>query len=515
MNNLPQNWTICHLEDVVEILDSSRIPLNASERERRIAGKTPDELYPYYGATGLAGYVDDYLFEEPLILLGEDGVPFYDPLSRKAHIVSGKYWVNNHAHVLKPYSTFIDIRYICEFLNYFDYEGFISGSTRLKLTQTAMRKIPIPLAPTKEQERISDKLDILLARIVTCQKRLDRVQFILERFRQSVLAAAISGELTKDWRDNEGISLDSWLVKSGDEIFPYITSGSRGWAKYYSDSGSIFLRVGNLIHDSIKVDLNDVQHVNLPPDVEGKRTRIEIGDILISVTADVGRVALIAEDIGESYINQHLCLARQSGEFSGFYLAYYLASPLGGRGQLTNMQRGVTKAGVTLGNIKELVFKIPKRAEQDEIVRRIEAFFTFADNVEAHCKTALNRVEHLIPTILDKAFRGELVPQDPKDEPSSKLLERIRLERAKQAEKPKKSRPPRPKRIKMTEETVIEMINQFSDNTFSFEDLRNSFPGDYEKLKEIVFSLLGESEPTITQVFQRSLKAMRFVREDK
>lgn len=390
-----------------------------------------------------------------------------------------------------------------------------TGSTFAGINSHFIRELEVPVAPLNEQKQIVEKLDALLARLDACQTRLDRVRLILDRFRQAVLIAATSGTLTENWREEMGLSLDSWHTKSGAEIFPFITSGSRGWAKYYADSGAMFLMVGNLSHNTIKLDLNEIQYVFLPDTVEGKRTRIEIGDILISITADVGRVALISEDIGEAYVNQHLCLARQSGDYSGSYLAYYLASPLGGLAQLTEVQRGVTKAGVTLGDIKALSLQIPERGEQDEIVRRVEKLFALADRLEARYQIARTQIEHLTPALLTKAFRGGLIPQDPNDEPASVLLERIQAERAAKPERPKRVTTRKPKRIRMTEESVKDAIRQLPEDMFSFDDLRNALAGDYERLKTILFTLLSEADPSISQVFDQSAQAIRFVRSPK
>ena len=197
-------WCETPLESIVDILDSKRIPLNADERRERISGKADHQLFPYYGATGQVGVIDDYLFDGDYILLGEDGVPFFDPLRHKAYRAQGKFWVNNHAHVLKAIDGLSDFRFIESYLNSFDYKESVTGSTRLKLTQAAMRSIPVCLPPYNEQKRIADKLDTVLARVDACRDRLDRIPAILKRFRQSVLAAATSGKLTEDWRqENE------------------------------------------------------------------------------------------------------------------------------------------------------------------------------------------------------------------------------------------------------------------------------------------------------------------------
>ena len=102
------------------------------------------------------------------------------------------------------------------------------------------------------------------------------------------------------------MSLDTWKEVAADSLFEYVTSGSRGWAKYYDESGAVFIRMGNLDHGTIELDFSDIQHVKLPNKAEGQRSRIRKNDILISITADVGMVGLVRNDDFEGYINQQL-----------------------------------------------------------------------------------------------------------------------------------------------------------------------------------------------------------------
>jgi type I restriction enzyme S subunit len=150
-------WT--KLENCVDILDNRRIPINAEQREVRMGGKSASQLYPYYGATGQVGWIDNYLFDEELVLLGEDGAPFLEPIKDKAYIIKGKSWVNNHAHVLKSLIAITSNSFLCHYLNIFDYNGYVTGTTRFKLNQSPMRKIPIPLPPLPEQHRIVAKIE--------------------------------------------------------------------------------------------------------------------------------------------------------------------------------------------------------------------------------------------------------------------------------------------------------------------------------------------------------------------
>ena len=142
---LPQGWCICKLENIATILDNLRKPISSNERDSRIINKPEEELYPYYGATGLVGMIDDYILDGKYLLLGEDGAPFLDKNANKAYIITGKCWVNNHAHILLPQCEF---DYLMFYLNQIDFSNYVNGSTRLKLTQADMRSILISLPPS-------------------------------------------------------------------------------------------------------------------------------------------------------------------------------------------------------------------------------------------------------------------------------------------------------------------------------------------------------------------------------
>ncbi|MFQ9141220.1 MAG: restriction endonuclease subunit S [Oscillospiraceae bacterium] len=131
------------IEECCDILDSRRIPITASERR--------NGRYPYYGANGIQDYVADYIFDDELVLLAEDGGNFGSKTRPIAYRVSGKCWVNNHAHVLKPMAN-VDVDYLCYSLMFYDTEELVNGATRQKLTQAAMRKMLIPQRPITEQK---------------------------------------------------------------------------------------------------------------------------------------------------------------------------------------------------------------------------------------------------------------------------------------------------------------------------------------------------------------------------
>lgn len=193
VSSLPDDWEWKKLADVVDILDSRRVPINAKERATRQGD------VPYYGATGQVGYIDDFIFDEELVLLGEDGAPFFDPSKQKAYVIRGKSWVNNHAHVLRGKDGIQNV-YIKHYLDHFDYHGYVTGTTRLKLNQGRMKEIPIPIAPKEQRERIVAEIEKQFSRLDEAVASLKRVTVNLKRYKAAVLKAAVEGKLTEEWR---------------------------------------------------------------------------------------------------------------------------------------------------------------------------------------------------------------------------------------------------------------------------------------------------------------------------
>lgn len=135
-------------------MDYLRKPINSTERLARL--EKASIQYPYYGSTGLAGYIDDYLLDGEYILLGEDAAPFLDKNASKAYLINGKSWVNNHAHILKSTTS---NKYLMYYLNWFDYSNYVSGTTRLKLSQGNMKKIPYPILKKEIKDKIVSQID--------------------------------------------------------------------------------------------------------------------------------------------------------------------------------------------------------------------------------------------------------------------------------------------------------------------------------------------------------------------
>ena len=328
----------------------------------------------------------------------------------------------------------IDGRYLFYSLRRPDFIEYVTtishGLNMPRLGTKAGQDAIIPLAPTNEQESIADKLDLILAQVGACRERLDRVPVILKSFRQAVLSAGCSGRLTADWRvknclEEEGELPKGWTSTPLGDLLSLLTSGSRGWAQYYAKSGSLFIRAQNINSDFL--DLSDIAYVCLPDKAEGLRTQVRKEDLLVTITgANVTKSARVSDALDNAYVSQHVALVRLKDIRQSPYVFMALISPAHGRAQLLEAAYGAGKPGLNLNNIREVNILLPPLSEQQEIVQRVEKFLAFADRLDARHATARKRVDQLTPSLLAKAFRGELVPQDPKDEPAEILLERIR-----------------------------------------------------------------------------------------
>ncbi|NOZ22238.1 MAG: hypothetical protein GXP25_14255, partial [Planctomycetes bacterium] len=239
----------------------------------------------------------------------------------------------------------------------------------------------------------------------------------------------------------EGETFDApeeWPVVSFDELTCLVTSGSRGWAKYYSTEGPLFIRAQNINADWL--DLADAAHVSPPTSAEGARTQVEPSDLLITITgANVTKSAWVTEDIGEAYVSQHVALVRPVLPDLAPYLYLWVISREHGRRKLERNAYGAGKPGLNLTQIREMPVALPSLAEQQEIVRRVRALFALADSIEQRVQAATKQAEALTQSVLARAFRGELVPTEAdiaraegRDyESAEQLLARIQQESAK------------------------------------------------------------------------------------
>lgn len=392
---LPEGWAQEELDELFNLTYGKGLKTD----------ELKEEGFDVYGANGIIGKYSKYSFEDPQVIISCRGAA-----SGVIHKTNPKSFVTSNSIVLDRKSKdLLNLDFVKYAMIVADKTNVITGTAQPQITIQLLKNLKIVFPPLPEQERIVAKLDSIFTHLETAKQGLEKIPVLLKQFRQAVLTQAVTGKLTEEWREGKGI--EDWKSTMGSQIFEFITSGSRGWAQYYDNSGEqLFVRITNMSYNTFKLDLSHdkLQFLKLQNTTEGKRTLLKSRDILISITADVGMVALVEDDFKyEGYVNQHVCLARPIIEINEKYVVYYLMSEKG-FGQFKELKRGATKAGLTLGDIRMLKVDLPPFQEQTEIVRRVEALFSKADAIEAQYKKLKEQIDQLPQAILAKAFRGEV-----------------------------------------------------------------------------------------------------------
>ena len=364
--------------DVCEILDSQRIPITASERK---AGP-----YPYCGANGIQDYVDDYIFDDELVLLAEDGGNFGSKDRPIAYRISGKCWVNNHAHVLKPLPG-IDVDYLCYALMYYDTNGLVNGATRQKLTQAAMRQMIIPVRGLAEQKAIVEKIQSLTMLIALRKSHLQKL---------NQLASSRFIEMFGDPVENP----QKWAISCLKSIIEYANNGMT--RRGNDESGSIVLRLVEL-----QCGYLDYTAPNRIVLTEQEKTRflLQSGDFLFARVngnpENVGRCTYFKGSDEPVYHNDHIIRVRfKTQTISPEYLQHLLNSPYGRNEMRGKIKTSAGQYTINQEGIGSIRIPLPPLALQNEFA----AFIEQLDKSKVTIQKSLDRLNVLYRSLLQEYF---------------------------------------------------------------------------------------------------------------
>lgn len=415
-------------------------------------------------------------------------------------------------------------------------EYVIRGSHGLsmpRLGTKAGKAAPFVLAPYNEQKRIVEKLDVVLASVERTRERLTSAREFIRRFKDAVLAAAMSGRLTDDWRRSRGtasgykdfdVSEDdsfsgyripgSWEIASLGSIASIVGGVTKHARKQLPSHVEVpYLRVANVQRGYI--DLADV-HVLRVPEEKLPEMLLHPGDILFNEGGDIdklGRGWVWEGQIDPCTFQNHVFRVRlNDAEYAPKFFSLF------GNTRAHNffLQRGkqsTNLASINRGVLAALPVPIPPADEQIEIVSRVDNLLAFVGRAQLRIQSVEERLGRFVQSLLDRTFRGELVHQSPDDEPASELLNRIKLASLASEElgikqAPSKARTRRMPMLKVDE--VREIIRDWPGEALDFDELRARLPADYETLREVIFQLLREDEPVLRQVFDKRSRAIRF-----
>lgn len=391
-----------------------------------------------------------------------------------------------------------------------DVTGVGGSLTRAQPKRVATFSVPV--APFNEHKRIAEKLDALFAHVDSCKSRLEHISQILKLFRQYVLAAATSGQLTEAWRSSKGYLdkttrfdfLDAnsfeeyefpatWQAKRLRDIADVKSGITKDSKKQdLTDKEFPYLRVANVQRGYF--DLSEIKTIRVPKH-RAKELFLRDGDILFNEGGDIdklGRGWVWSGEIEHCVFQNHVFRVRlKNSNFVPKYFSHY-GNSRGYNYFLQNGKQTTNLASINKTILESLPIAVPSAEEQLEIVSRIEKLFALADHIEACWDMAQKRVTQLSSSLLRRAFRGELVEQDPNDEPAEKLLQRMKVIR--KAEKERKKAEPRKKkekkmRAKIERKSLYETLLQ-TGIRLTPEDLfthagfdKNSIDEFYEELR--------------------------------
>jgi len=403
VSGLPQGWGTLNTKDSFDLVPTTG--KNIKTKETSAFGKYPviDQGQKY-----ICGYIDNaeklIEVEEPIIIFGDHTRIFkwvdfsFVPGADGTKVLSPKVYLNRKFFYYQLKNIELPDK------GYSRHFKFLKAS-KLKL------------APLNEQIRIANKLDSLLGKLEATQKHLDKIPSLLKRFRQSVLAAAVSGELLEDKTDWENVILsqvaDSRLGKMLDknknkgEYYPYLRNINIRW---------------------FDINLTDIYEMKVTTD-EIKTLSVNQLDVLVCEGGEPGRCAIWKGENGKYIYQKALHRVRVKSSLLPEWLCYVFKSAADS-GRLKDYFTGTTIKHFTGMSLKSFKLELPTIEEQKQIVHQVESLFKLADKVEQQYQAAKQRTDKLTQSILTKAFCGELVPQDPNDEPACELLKRIKAAKA-------------------------------------------------------------------------------------
>jgi type I restriction enzyme S subunit len=385
----PKHWEIFPLNALVEVLDNLRVPVNSSERSKR-----PGSV-PYYGATGQVGTIDKAIFDEELLVLGEDGVQFFDPNKPKAYKIFGPAWVNNHAHVLRPKTDRVLQNFLLHFLNQFNYVGYANGTTRLKLTQGAMNSIPVPLPSLAEQHKIVELLEDHLSRLDAASTDVKQAKLKAAQFRN----VYIDNFLKKP----EGLKTNLASILK-------FTSGFAYKSSVWQDTGMPVVKIMNVKHR--EVNLEGCSFVSPEVAEISKSFAVRKGDLLFNMTgATLGAFGFYKLE-QEARMNQRVgkFLPLNFSELNINYLAYFLESASTQR-MIQQLAKGAAQPNISPTDILSLEINLPNFAVQSEIVEELDAGLSKVTQVDQLCNITDLESNALRRSLLQAAFTGQLTKE--------------------------------------------------------------------------------------------------------
>jgi type I restriction enzyme S subunit len=412
LGEIPDNWYITKLKFVANLLTS----------------KSSNEDGLFVGLENISSGDGKYLAKDSTLAEGAS-ISFKnnDVLFGKLRPYLAKSWLATFSGVCS--SEFLVLRterLHPRFLNYYlltkefidQVDSSTYGSKMPRASWEFISLLPVPTCSYFLSDKIASFLDHETAKIDNLIEKQQQLIELLKEKRQAVISHAVTKGLNPDvpMKDSGvewlGKVPEHWKIKRCKHLFNFITSGSRGWAGYYSDEGSLFFRIANLTRDTIYPKLASIQYVSPPKGSEGERSQIKENDLLISITADLGSVCTADKSIVGGYVSQHVSLCRPN-EFvsSSRWLAYFILSD-SAKEQFQGAGYGGTKVQLSLEDIRDLYVAYPPKNEQDKIADYIDKQFSDLDNLDHSAQKLVELLIERRTALISAAVTGKIDVRD-------------------------------------------------------------------------------------------------------
>ncbi|MEW5784794.1 MAG: restriction endonuclease subunit S [Bacillota bacterium] len=381
------------LGELCDVLDHMRKPVTKSDRT---AGP-----YPYYGATGILDYVSEYIFDELLVLVGEDGAKWGSG-ENTAYAVKGKCWVNNHAHVLRPFREILIDKWLIYYLNHSDLKLFVSGLTVPKLNQGNLKKIPIPVPPLPEQQRFVDILDEAFEGIVrakaNAEKNIQNARELFEGYLQSVFTQRGEG-----WVERRLGEEDIMKIIDGDRGVNYPKS-----SEFTSDGFCLFLNTKNVRSDGFNFDTT--MFITEEKDRQLRKGKLKRDDVVLTTRGTIGNVGHYSEDVpyDNIRINSGMLIFRpKKNKLLPTYLFQLFRSAIM-KEQIKKYSTGAAQPQLPIKTLVNFNIPVPEIETQNVIIKKLHSFEPVTKKLEFIYQQKLTALDELKKSLLDQAFSGQL-----------------------------------------------------------------------------------------------------------
>lgn len=470
MYEAPKGWIQTTVGEILTIQYGKSLPAKMRETGQ----------YKVYGSNGIIGSHNIGLTNAPTIIIGRKGS------IGKIHFSESSCFPIDTTFYIDSFNG-NNPKFISYLLESLPLSNMNRSTAIPGLNREEVYALKIYLPPISEQDEIVKIIDITLSRINQSIISLNHIPKLIDKYRTEIFNSIFN-------KIEETSSVFGSLID-------YITSGSRGWAKYYHhEKASIFLRIGNTKRKNIDLDLEEIQYVKLPEDVEGKRTKVQPNDILITITADIGRVAYIPENFElEAYVNQHLALIRLKKPSLAKYISLYLISPKG-QEQLHSYSRGMTRSGLRLDDLKNIKIPLPNIETQKDAVHLLTKSLDSIEKISNLQSISLVKLTELHQQVIKYALQGKMTKQSP-NEPAIKLVNKVE-----QVIKPITKPISLNKKLSMKDIKllILQDSKTWPKEGLNFLEIAKKYSVSYEDLKDCVFNLLVEEKDTFRQVFDKT-----------